>query len=248
VDKSRRSNRSSETTDGRGGGRGFGGLALALLTACAAPYAACVPPAVPVTALELPDASRAPDGVVVEPIAAVPLPEEHATADGVVALRAPLGGDAVVTVVHRLFRAFAHEDVEALQAVLTEDAVALGDAQAARNAAGTGSASGIAGAPSPLLDQWRTRLKNPAYARLAGPAGGDLVDADHVTRFTYEDLGAAGAPARPAAMKAGELLVHFTIATPRIGAERLFGDAMTLLLRRDGRTYKIAGMGEENAP
>jgi hypothetical protein len=239
--------------NGGASANGFRGLALALAVAgAAAGVPSCVPAAVPVTALELPDASRAPDGVVIEPIAAVPQAEERATAGGVVALRAPLGGDAVVTVVHRLFRALAHEDVEALQAILTDDAVALGDAQPARSATGVGNASGNAAgnpsAPSSLLDQWRMRLKNPAYARLAGPAAGDLVDADRVTRFTYEDLGTAGAPVRPAAMKPGELLVHFTVATPRVGAERLFGDAMTLLLRRDGRTYKIAGMAEENAP
>jgi hypothetical protein len=246
VDKNRRSNRCSETALGRSAlpgltrSTGFPRLAalgfcvtFALSLACGASYVA-------VTALELPDASRQPDGVVVEPSPAVPPAEDRATAaEGVVALQAPLGGEAVVTVVHRLFRAFAHEDVEALQAILTDDAVVLPDAQGAR---GNGAGS--------LLDQWRTRLKNPAYTRLAAAGTSDIVDVEHLGRFTYEDLGGAGAPQRPPAMKPGELLVRFAIAvpTPRVGAERLFGDAMTLLLRRDGRTYKIAGLGEENPP
>ena len=69
-----------------------------------------------------------------------------------------------------------------------------------------------------------------------------------ITRFTYEDLGVPGAPERPAAMKPGDLLVRFAVAEPRVGSEHLFGDEMTLLLRRDGRIYKIAGAEEDNGP
>ncbi len=194
----------------------------------------------PATALALPDAPRQPDGVVVEPEMAVPEAIERASAEGVVALRPPLGDEAVVTVVHRLFRAFAHEDVDALQAILTEDAVALAGPGTNRTSRGTGS----------LLEQWRVRVKNPAYARLGVSAAVDLVDEERIARFVYEDLGRPGAPDRPAAMKPGELLVRFSVAapTPRVGAERLFGDAMTLLLRRDGRVYRIAAVGEENGP
>jgi hypothetical protein len=191
--------------------------------------ASCVPSAAPVTALTLPDASRQPDGVVIEPVPAVPDADERASANGVVALRAPLGSDAVVMVVRRLFRAFARDDADALQAILTEDAVVLGPSR------GKGS----------LIDQWRSRVKNAAYARLAGL---ELVDGDRIARFTYDDLAVPGAPERPAAMKPGELLVRFAVPTPRLGSEQLFGDGMTLLLRREGRGYRIAGAGEENGP
>ena len=49
-------------------------------------------------------------------------------------------------------------------------------------------------------------------------------------------------------MKRGDLFVRFPVATPRVGSEQLFGDEITLLLRREGSTYKIAGFGEENGP
>ena len=69
-----------------------------------------------------------------------------------------------------------------------------------------------------------------------------------IERFTYEDLDVAGAPERPAEMSRGELLVRFPVATPRVGSEQLFGDVVTLLLRREGSGYRIAGFSEENGP
>jgi hypothetical protein len=220
VDTSRKSKRSDA-------------VAALATGACAVCVVACGgAAAVPVSAPSLPDGPRQPDGVVLEPASAVPEPEERAFAGGVVSLREPLGSEAVLTVVHRLFRAFAHEDAEALQAILTDDATVLG---ASRGGRGKGT----------LFDQWKARVKNPSYARLAGL---ELVDRDRIERFAYQDLGGAGAPERPPAMKHGELLVRFPVETPRLGSEQLFGDTMTLLLRRDGRTYKIAGVGEENGP
>lgn len=205
---------------------------VAVALGAAASLAACGGSSVIVTAPAVPDDPRQPDGVVLEPTSAVPEVEERAPAEGVVALRAPLGSEAVLTVVHRLFRAFAHEDADGLQAILTDDAAVLGASRGGR-------------AKGSLLDQWKARVKNPSYARLAGA---ELVDAARIERFAYEDLGGPGGPARPAAMKRGELLVRFPVATPRLGSEQLFGDAMTLLLRRDGRTYKIAAAEEENGP
>jgi hypothetical protein len=220
------------------------GLSLDALSGCGAspapPGAAVVTVATP----SIPDAPRQPDGVVLEPAAAVPEAEDRGEAGGVVSLRAPLPVEAVTTVVHRLFRAFGHEDVDGLQAILTDGAVVLGNGAGATNA----SRAGHPGAPEgSLLDLWRTRLKNPAYARLA-TLGVDLVEPDAIARFGYEDLGSPGAPERPSGMKPGDLLVRFAIAMPRVGTERLFGDAMTLPLRREGRTYKIAAAAEENAP
>jgi len=46
-------------------------------------------------------------------------------------------------------------------------------------------------------------------------------------------------------MRPGDLLVRVPVATPRAGAEPLFGDVVVLLLRREGAAFKIAGEGEE---
>ena len=206
--------------------------ARGVIAAVALGVLGCGGSAIPATAASFPDVPRQPDGVVIEATAALPAVEERASASGVVALRPPLGSEAVVTVVHRLFRAFSRDDADGLQAILTEDATIL---SASRASHGKGT----------LLDQLRARVKNPAYARLAGTP---LVQEERIERFTYDDLGLPGSPERPPAMRPGELLVRFAVETPRVGSEQLFGDAMTLLLRREGRTYRIAGMSEENGP
>jgi hypothetical protein len=198
------------------------GLALGAV-ACGA-----APPAI-VTSVVLPDAARQPDGVVLEESPAIPEVSERAPARGVVALRAPLGGGAVLTIVHRLFRGFTHGGIEALEPLLTDDATILGS--------GRGRA--------PLVEQWRTRLKNLDYGRLSVSA---IVEDDQIERFDFDDLDLPGAPERPATMREGDALVRFPIATPRVGSEKLFGDEITLLLRRDGASFKIAGFGEVNGP
>lgn len=181
----------------------------------------------PVTDVELPDPPRRPDGVVVEPAPALPVATERAPSNGVVVLREPLGDDAVVAVVRAMFRAFAHEDREALAALLTADAAPLG--------------AGHVGARGALLDQWSARLRSMDYGLLEGL---EVARLDRMERRTYADL-AAGGGDRPSMMRPGDLLVRVPVATPRAGAEPLFGDVVVLLLRREGAAFKIAGEGEE---
>jgi hypothetical protein len=196
------------------------------LVAFVAPAAlvSCGAPQLPVTAVELPDAPRRPDGVVLEPEPAVPEVKESAASRGVVALREPLGGEAVVTIVHMLFRGFIHQDKDDLANLATSDAVALGPQR------------------SPLLERWQKMLAEHDYKRLAGS---EVARIDRIERYAYEDLGGAGAPARPPEMHPGEILVRVPVATPRVGSDQLFGDVVVLLLRRDGQRFRIAGFGEE---
>jgi hypothetical protein len=49
-------------------------------------------------------------------------------------------------------------------------------------------------------------------------------------------------------MREGDLLVRVPILTPRVGNDRLFGDVVVLLLRREDGRFKIAGYGEDGAP
>src|SRR5580658_7629068 len=96
---------------------------VAALASCALGCAGGAREGTPVvTGVEIPDPPRRPDGVVVEPAPAVPEVTDRAPSSGVVALREPLGNDAVVAVVRAMFRAFAHEDRDALAALLTADA------------------------------------------------------------------------------------------------------------------------------
>ena len=213
--------------------RGVAARAAALLAVAAG---GCLRAPPPVTAVSLPDVPRKPDGVVLEPEPAVPEVSDRAPTGGVVALREPLGGEAVALVVRALFHAFEKEDADALAALLVDDPVILG--------AGT-SPGGGRGPRAALLDLWRGRLKSLDYSRLAGS---EVARLDRLERYEYDDLGGAGAPPRPVEMKPGELLLRIPIAMPRVGTEQLFGDVVILLLRRDGSGFKISGFGEENGP
>jgi hypothetical protein len=177
-----------------------------------------------VTVVELPDAPRQPDGVVLEPDPAVPLPAEQAASRGVVALREPLGEEPVVAVVHMLFRAFLRQDRDDLARLATSDAVALGP-QA-----------------SPLLERWQKMLAEHDYRRLSGM---EVARTDRIARYDYSDLGGPGAPARPPSMHEGEILVTVPIAVPRVSSEAFFSDVVVLVLRRDGQRFRIAGFGED---
>ncbi len=185
-----------------------------------------------VTATEMPkDVTRHPDGVALDPPAALPDAGDRAPARGVVALREPLADDAVGDVVRAYFTAFEREDIEGLAALLTTDVVSLDPR--------------LHGGRSALLQAWTTRMKSLDYAHTAGL---ENVDPDRFERHAYQDLGTPGAPARPAVMDPGDVLVRAPVTTPRVNGERYFGDVLVLVLRREGDRLKIAAVGEEDAP
>ena len=183
-----------------------------------------------VTAIELPKVPRRPDGVLIEPTAALPEPSEQAPARGVVSLQEPLSEAAIRDVVRSYFQAFEREDILALAQLLTPDAVSL-------DARGIGRGA--------ILEAWKARLKTLNFSKLAGV---DVVEIDQVERFDYDDLGVPSAPARPQEMQRGEVYVRVPVATPSIAGERLFGDTITFLLRREEGHFKIAAIGEEAPP
>jgi hypothetical protein len=173
---------------------------------------------------------RRPDAVVVEPPPAMPPAVSHAEARGVVALREPLGDDAVREVVTALVDAWQRESLDALVALLTPDAGPF-EARARGRAA--------------LVESWRQRLHQHEYGRLAGV---EMVRPERIERWDWDELGAPDAPARPPEMRAGELYVRVPLEVTRVAGERLFDDVIVLLLRREGGGYKIAAYGETDAP
>jgi hypothetical protein len=205
--------------------------ALALGVALAACACSAASRDANVTAVSIPDAPRKPDGVVVDPPPAMPDVTEHAQPGGVVALREPLADEAITSVVRAMFRAFAHEDGDALAALLTSDAEPLG-------LGARGHARGS------LLDQWRTRLRNLPYDRLGNR---EVARLDQLERWSYAELDAAGPIDRPSEMRPGDVLVRVPLAITHIDSEQLFGDVALLLLRREGQAFKIAGEAEDSS-
>ncbi len=173
---------------------------------------------------------RKPDAVVVEPPPAMPSTTSRAYARGVVALREPLGSDAVRELVSALVDAWERESLDALTALLTADA---------------GPFEARARGRAPLVEGWRQRLRAHPYGRLATM---EVVHPERVERWEAEDLGGPDAPARPPDMRPGELYVRVPLEVCRIAGEKLFGDVIVLLLRREEGKYRIAAYGEVDAP
>jgi hypothetical protein len=153
----------------------------------------------------------------------------HSEARGVVALREPLSGDAVRDLVLSLMDAWQRESLDALADLLTADARSLDGRTPGRDA---------------LLEGWRQRLHAHRYNRLAAT---DLVRPERIEQWDFDDLSPAAtapSPARPREMHPGESYVRVPLETTGIAGERLYGDLIELVVRRDDGKYKIAAYGE----
>ena len=169
---------------------------------------------------------RRPDGVVLEPPAALPGPTRRADANGVVALREPLSSDLVAEVVEAMADAWERGQLEELVALLATDAGPLDGRTRGRTA---------------LVESWRQRLRAHDYARLVNV---EIVRRDRIAHWEWDELGGPDSPARPRDMRPGEILVRAPIEVTHFGGERLFGDAMVLIVRPEDRKLKVVAYGE----
>lgn len=176
---------------------------------------------------------RRPDGVAIDPVSAPPPPRDHAdTADGLVTLRTPLGIERALVTVEALFRKIVVEDGEGLDPLFTRDALAVT------------SLSANGGATPQAVLFWQGRFRKLDYTKLTG----EIIYRDaELTFFRAGD--ATDAPPHPAvradALVSDDVIVRVPILTPRVGAERLFGDEVILWLRRDGDRYRIYRIFED---
>ncbi|MDI1447213.1 hypothetical protein [Polyangium sp. 6x1] len=185
------------------------------------------------TTSELPEGSRRPDGVAVDPASAPPRAKDVANAEaGLVTLRTPLGTEAVLVTVNGFFRAIVDEDMEALEALFTRDALSIST---------TYGPSGSA--PSaPLF--WTQRMRRLDYTKLAGEV---VFREAELEVYRAEDARTSSPhPAiRVEALSTGDVVVRVPIATSRVGSDRLLGDEIVLWLRREGERYRIYRIVED---
>ena len=218
-------------------------LVAVVLPACAAP-----------PHVEAPEADRSeaaparhPDAVVLDPVAARPMPSSHADARGVVALRQPVGADAVAVLVRAWVDAWQRESLDSLTELLSTDAVSIDAGQGAQ-----GGVQGQSHGHAALVDSLRQRFQAHEYGRLAGL---DLVRTERIERFTFDDFDGAGpglaaangadrAVERPPEMQRDDLCVRVPLEVTRVAGERLFGDVLVFLLRADAGKLRIVGYGE----
>jgi hypothetical protein len=202
---------------------------LASLALLALPQPGCASGPGFQTASELPTARRRPDGVAIDPASSPPPASDRAeSGDGLVTLRTPLGVDRAILTVTELMRVILVEDSDALDALFTRDALAVTPASAG---AGPGQT------PSATL-WWKQRFHRLDYGRLAGET---LIREAELQIYRASD--ALDAPPHPAirleSLSENDVVIRAPIVTPRIGADRLFGDEMIFWLRRDGDRFRI---------
>lgn len=151
------------------------------------------------------------------------------TRDPVAVLRPPLPEKMALAVISSFFRSITTEDADKLAALLTVDATVT-------NRSRSGAAS--------MLDYWRARMRRLAYRRVTAEAA--YVPAQ-VEVYRYDDLtvARAGRPVRPPTMMRSDLIARVPIATTRAGNDRLFGDEIVFLLRREQDNLRIREATED---
>jgi hypothetical protein len=172
---------------------------------------------------------REPDAVVLDPGPLAPAPVSRGSARGVLALREPAGDDAVVELLEAFLDGWQHESLDALLALAAPDAGLLDGADHGHAA---------------LVESWRQRLRAHDYGRLDGA---DLLRPERIERWDWDELGTAHAPPRPGAMHPGEMLVRAPLEVTRVGGERVFGDVVVMILKRQSGRLRIAAYGEADA-
>lgn len=205
-------------------------IATGALCNCGAPSSQTL-----VTAADLPDQRRRPDGVAVDPTSTPPLAKDVATTtDGLVTLRTPVGLEQAFTTVQAFFQAIVAEDADLLGAVLARDAL---------NTNPAANPGGPSGSPSASLF-WAHRFRRLDYTKLAGEVVYHENDLD-VYRAGDEPGPSPHPAVRTDALSPGDLVLRVPIATPRMGTDRLFGDEILIWLRRTGNEYKIYRLAED---
>jgi hypothetical protein len=91
---------------------------------------------------------------------------------------------------------------------------------------------------------WQGRFRKLDYTKLAGEP---IYREAELSIFRPEDaLDTLPSPAvRPEALGENDVVIRVPILTPRVGADRLFGDEMILWMRREGDRYKIYKVMED---
>lgn len=203
--------------------------ALLLSVACGAAIFGLGCGASRVKTSEAPTANDGGLGVAVDPLAVLPRPLDTAKeSDSVATLRTPLPPETISGLVRRYFEAYHARSAQPIEADLDDVILDLHETPG-----GVGDRVKIY-----WITDFTQKVKGLPYDQLEVE---QMYRSQDVEVYARETLGQPGRPPRPSAMGADDVLVRIPIATPRLGADILFGDDITLLLRRDGTAYKIHG-------
>ncbi len=204
--------------------------AALLIVAASLPACATHPALQFETASKAPDEPRKPDGVAVDLESALPAAQPSgSTRDGLVPLQEPVDDSHAMQSIRVFFRAVSNEDPETMSSVLANDAQQLP----------MGAGSGM------RVDRhWERRFRKFDYTVGAGelPYRESMVET-----YRFEDLvePLPGRPLRPVSMTAQDVLVRVPVTRTRYGIDRVFGEELLFLLRRQGRQFEIHTIHED---
>lgn len=195
------------------------------------------------TALSVPTTPRQPDGVLVEPPPVLPRGEDHGSAtSSVVSLRPPISDEQIATIVKAYVRALEEESTELLFELFTPDVVSIAP-----------PVPGVTTRPGNVRNDYATRFQQGARSGPGNPMslkryrGLEIAQLDKVERFDWSDLTKNSDPPRPNEMRDGDLFVRVPLVAP-LGpnGDKLIGDVLLLMLRRDSEAKKVrvAGIAE----
>ena len=145
-------------------------------------------------------------------------------------LREPVGARAVAEFVEAFLDAWRRESLDDLDALLSQS-VDAGPIEAR----GRGRAA--------LLENWKQRLKayTHEYARLEG----ELVAPEQIEHWDSDDAGRVGGSFLPRIdMRVGDVYVTAPLRVTSSGSDRLFGNFLVMVLRREKGDLRMVAYGE----
>jgi hypothetical protein len=200
-------------------------LGAVVLTGCPhSPQAAAVP--APSSA---PSSERPAVGAFLDPEPARPAPVARADARGVVSLREPVGELDIARFVQGFLDAWRRESLEDLDSLLSQSS-------------DTGPIEALGRGREAVIENWKDRLKAHAheYARL----GGDLVAPEHIEHRDSDEVGGFEGPWPRATLRVGDVYVSAPLTVTSSGSDRLFGNFLVMVLRREKGELRMVAYGE----
>ncbi len=145
-------------------------------------------------------------------------------------LREPVGARAVARFVDAFLDAWRRESLDDLDSLLSQSSDA-----GPIEARGRGRAA--------LIENWKQRLK--AYANEYSRLEGELVASDRIEQWGSDDVGRVGGPALPRVeMRVGDVYVSAPMRVTSSGSDKLFGNFLTMVLRRENGDLRMVAYGE----
>jgi hypothetical protein len=168
-------------------------------------------------------------GAFLDPEPARPVPAARADARGVVSLREPVAARDIARFLQEFLDAWRRESLEDLGSLLSQSADA-------------GPIEAVGRGREAVVENWKERLKSHAheYARLAG----DLVVPERIEHWDSDELGRFQGPLPRVTLRVGDVYVSAPLRVTSSGSDRLFGNFLVMVLRREEGELRMVAYGE----